>query len=163
MRRESRSRVLDTFIVVFVSRGVPFLQRSLGETERRRGVARIGEFSSGEKEEEILHARSSRGEGSEWTREQLEFRLRSKRALEASRPSRSDGPRRLSARPRVPVYLDHNLSYSPCFEWRHHFLLLVKLRARTSPRFTTTHADYLSSFVIHAARQFHNQVTKCIR
>lgn len=40
MRRESRSRVLDTFIVVFVSRGVPFPQRSLGETERRRGVWR---------------------------------------------------------------------------------------------------------------------------
>ena len=45
----------------------------------------------------------------------------------------SDGPRRLSCRPLAPVYLDHNLSYSPCSQWRHFFLVKLS-RANLSAR-----------------------------
>lgn len=73
-------------------------------------------------EEDALEAGNRTGLESSSSSELGPSGLEASSALVASL-SRCDGsPRRLSYCPRAPVYLDHNLSYSPCFQWRHFFL-----------------------------------------
>lgn len=90
---------------------------------------------------------------------ELESRSRSKRTQPRTRcvplAIRSDGPRRLSYCPRAPVYLDHNLSYSPCFQWRHSFLR--KIIARES-----LFVSEGLSLLFHYSSTISQSVTKCI-